>query len=240
MNTNNGKKNTDYLDSLLSVAAKNAGEKDINEYKLQTPVQVSPDTFEKISEKIREGKTKVSVTVAKKKGRLSFRRKLVIAASAALITGALAFGVLANLGKGSAEAIVSSIAGNPVLTYDVSGIKSSTKVTDKVPEILEKQYTKGETKELEDGRSTVYKKDGLDVKYTVRVLDSDYSLKLGNADTDCIGTLICGKHNGYMAITKKDDVIIRSIVAWNDGKYAYELASVCDVDELAEIAQSLY
>ena len=234
MNTDNNK---DYLDGLLFAAAKGAGKAEIEEYNSGPSAGASSDALSKIMARIDNG-SKEPVKV-KKGGRLSLKRKFIIAASAAVFVCLMAVGVIAGLVKNTAPVIISNVANKPVLSYELTGIKSGSKVTDKVPDILAESYTEGEAKELSDGKSTVYTKGDEQITYTVRVLDADYSLELGNSSTECVEILVSGKYYGCMAVTdiggKK-----RSVVAWNDGKYAYELCGMTDGDVLVGIAQSMY
>lgn len=218
----------DCLDSLLFAAAKDAGKNDILEYNSTDGITDLP---EGLSEKISGVTKKKDIP---KRGHLSFKKKFLIIAAAALLICGMTIGSIAGKKREIADVSVSAVADKYVLTYDTAGIGENGRLSEKVPEALEKEYTYIGLSE--DGKGKMYEKDDIRVTYTVTKLTSAYSLVLGPKDnTDHFGILVGGKYNGCAAVTEKDGTAI-SIVAWNDGECAFELAANMDVDELCAIA----
>jgi len=226
-------KNNNYLDGLLSAAASSAGEAEIEQYKnTSQDADISGDIVKNVLKKVQDVK-------GVKKGRLSFKSKVLIAAAAALMVCALAVGVIANKGTDSIDAVITYIGGEPNLTYDIVEVKSGSKVSEKLPGILKKEYTQSSAQDLADGKRFTFVKDDISVDFAVRVLDANYSLVLGKRDTEYFGVDICGKYHGYWSVAESDGGR-RVTVAWNDGKYAYELCGSMSSEELIAIAESLY
>lgn len=220
----------DILDSLFFAAASSAGKEDINEYNSDVNApELSPNVYGRIMEL---SGSKKAVLNKKSKG-LSLRRKLLIIAAAALLVCSFAVATIAGKNKGSAPVTVSVESGMCILTYDTRGFKVQTGES-AVPKILSDSYSFDGT--TNDGAS-VYKKDGEEITYAVKSLDSNYSLTLGkSSDIQYFEVLISGKHSGCVYTTEKDGVKM-SAVAWNDGKYAYELCGNVGTDRVLEIAQ---
>ncbi len=220
----------DCLDSLLFVAAKTAGKIDIDQYNEEVVITELP---ENLSAKI-SGITKKTEHVGK--GHLSFRRRFVLIAAAALLVCGLTVSSIAGKKQHIAEVTVSEISGNYVLTYDTSGIKTGKETTSEIPLILREEYIHiGKTS---DNTADVYRKDNIDVIYSIKPLTKNYSLTLGSTNaTEYFEIIVAGKYSGCASVTKKDGKTT-STVTWNDGKCIYELTSGLDIDELCEIAQS--
>ena len=218
----------DCLDSLLFAAAKDSGKNDILEYNSTDGAIQLP---EGLSEKI------IGMTQKKeipKKGHLSFKRKFLIIAAAALLICGMTIGSIAGKKREIADVSVSTVADKYVLTYDTAGIGDDGKLSEKLPEALVKEYTYIGLSE--NGKGKIYENDGVRVTYTVTKLTSAYSLVLGlKENTDHFEILVGGKYNGCAAVTKKDGAEI-AIVAWNDGECAFELSANMDIDELCAIA----
>ncbi len=217
----------DCLDSLLFAAAKNAGTSDIDEYNKSDGFTELPS---ELSEKICDITKKKTPP---KKGHLSFKRRFAIIAAAALLICGLTIGSIAGKKQEIAETSVSLVAEKYILSYDTTGIKTDGS-TGKAPAKLTELYNYGG--KTSDG-GEIYEKDGVTVICTVSELTSSYSLVLGyEKTTDYFEILVNGKYNGCAATTEKDGKEI-SIVAWNDGKCAFELTSEMDVDELCALAE---
>lgn len=227
MNTGN---QSDYLDSLLFAAAKDAGKSDVTEFEKQSETaDITKDILGQIPKK--------NKTVTPSGRHISFRSKLMIAFAAALGVCILAVGTIASFVKNSATADIIITDNGPVLTYNITGTGTGREVKETFPEKIGSDYAKAEETILADGISAVYKKDETAIVYNIRKLSDSYRLPLGDSNA-VYAELKIGDTDGCISVTEKDDEKY-CIIAWNDGKYAYELCGNTDSYELFETARAL-
>ncbi len=226
------KENTDVLDNLLKVAATSVGENDVREFCEENRTAEFSDEFLK---KFKE----VPQKATQKGKRIRFRQRLIAAAVAALLVCALMVGSIADFGRTSAEVRIEFEDGKTVLSYGLKSMLPGKFSPNQVPQVIGDGCRLSERTELEDGYSEVYRGETLEITYSVRRLNSSYSLVLGDENTDYFKIYVCEKFNGVAAESEQNGEIY-SVAAWNDGNVAYELCGKTSADELILIAEELY
>lgn len=230
------KENMDVLDNLLKVAATSVGKNDIREFCEENRSAEFSDEFLK---KFKEVPQKATEKATKKVKRIRFRQRIIAAAVAALLVCALMVGSIADFGRTSAKPKVEFENGKSVLSYGFKSMLPGKFLPNEIPQVIGDGCRLSGRTEFSDGYSEVYCGETAELTYTVRKLNSSYSLVLGDENTDCFKIFICEKYNGIAAESVVDGEIY-SVVAWNDGNVAYELCGNISADELIFVAEGLY
>lgn len=226
------KENTDVLDNLLKVAATSVGKNDVREFCVENRSAEFSDEFLK---KFKE----VPQKATQKGKRIRLRQRIIAAAVAALLVCALMVASIADFGRTSAKPKVEFENGNLVLSYGLKSMLPGNFLPNDVSQVIGDGCRLSERTELADGYSEVYRGESMELTYTVRKLNSSYSLVLGDENTDYFKIVICEKYDGIAAESELDGEIY-SVAAWNDGNVAYELCGKISADELILIAEGLY
>jgi hypothetical protein len=227
------KNHNDYLDSILYIASKNAGNSEIAEYKSTTPMSDVRLTASDIIGRKREKGTGTRRTS------ISLKRRIFIAVAAALLVSLLAFGVVATRKPESAGVKAEYVM---VKDYASEGLSVSYEFEDRIrlgvqpeceiPGVLNEKYIN-----LHNG---YYFAESCEFTYSYTDLSEDYSEEFP-MNAEFIEVLVGGKYHGALVVYKNPySGVAYSMIMWNDGRFAHSIEAEAASDVVVEIAQSIY
>lgn len=231
MNTNK----SDTLDALLAVAAKQAMAKDIEEYEREDDELCVPETLAEgvgriISERNGDGRKAVGA-----RGRISLRKRILIAACAAAITVSLAIAGIASKSADSAKPIFTEENRVITLSFDTRGIRPDATAVPEAPTAVPEGYTLLGERTSDGVLLLTY---GSTENDTVLLEVSTLASSPRTVLEDTLGSFeirVGGKYGGIAAELEDGSAVI-----FNDGNLVYSLTSALCAEELMTFAEELF